>query len=250
MNFFDKIGQFFINLYNLAGDAFKAWLEKLYDTFIEDDNYMMLVDGLKVTLIITFGALAIGVVIGTIIAVAKYFCEGNKKLRVITKICDLYTTVIRGIPITVLLMLFFFVIFTSVREGIGVAILAFGINSGAYMAELIRSGINAVDRGQMEAARSLGLSKGQAMMKIIFPQAIKNILPAIGNECIALLKETSVAGYVATVDLTKATTNIKNNTFDAVNPIIVLALVYLGLVIIMTKLLAIFEKKLRKSDGR
>ena len=161
----------------------------------------------------------------------------------------MYTTVIRGIPVTVLLLVFFYIVLVS-SEGITVAIITFGINSGAYMAELIRSGINAVDKGQMEAARSLGLSKFQAMYKIIFPQAIKNILPAIGNECIALLKETSVAGYVAIVDLTRAATNIRNKTFDAVNPILVLALIYLILVVLMTKLLAVFEKRLRKSDGR
>ena len=135
-------------------------------------------------------------------------------------------------------------------DGVAVAIVAFGINSGAYMAELIRSGINAVDKGQMEAARSLGLSKGQAMVKIIFPQAIKNILPAIGNECIALLKETSVAGYVAIVDVTRAATNIRNKTFDAVNPIILLALIYLVMVVLMTWLLSVLERRLRKSDGK
>jgi His/Glu/Gln/Arg/opine family amino acid ABC transporter permease subunit len=191
----------------------------------------------------------IGVVIGALIAVAKYFSDGNKKLRFINWICDLYTTVIRGIPVTVLLLVFFYIILVS-ADGVVVAIIAFGINSGAYMAELIRSGLNAVDKGQMEAARSLGMSKGQAMKKIIFPQAIKNILPAIGNECIALLKETSVAGYVAITDLTRAATNIRNKTFDAVNPIIALALIYLVMVVIMTKLLSVLERRLRKSDGR
>ena len=191
------------------------WFERLYKTFIVGDRYMWLVEGLINTLIITFGALIIGVIIGSIIAIVKYFSEGNKKLRIFNWLCDLYTTVIRGIPVTVLLCIFFFVIFASARDGIPVAIVAFGINSGAYLAELIRSGINAVDKGQMEAARSLGLSKGQAMTKIIFPQAIKNILPAIGNECIALLKETSVAGYIAVSDVTRAAVNIRNNTFDA-----------------------------------
>ncbi|MBQ4317331.1 MAG: amino acid ABC transporter permease [Clostridia bacterium] len=226
-----------------------SWFEKLNETFIEGERYKWLLEGFLNTLIITFGALIIGVIIGTIIAVAKYFSEGNKKLRFVNWICDLYTTVIRGIPVTVLLLVFFYIILVA-ADGVTVAIIAFGINSGAYMAELIRSGINAVDKGQMEAARSLGMSKAQAMKKIIFPQAIKNILPAIGNECIALLKETSVAGYVAIVDLTRAATNIRNKTFDAVNPIIMLALVYLVLVIIMTKLLAVLEKRLRKSDGR
>ena len=225
------------------------WLNKLQETFIEDSRYMWLLEGLLNTFIITLGALLIGVVIGTLIAVTKYFCEDNKKLRFLCKICDFYTTVIRGIPITVLLLVFFYIVLVS-AEGIVVAIIAFGINSGAYMAELIRSGINAVDKGQMEAARSLGLSKGQAMVKIIFPQAIKNILPAIGNECIALLKETSVAGYVAIVDVTKAATNIRNKTYDAVNPIILLALIYLVVVVGMTYLLSVLERRLRKSDGK
>jgi len=226
-----------------------SWFDKLQKTFIEGDRYMWLVEGLINTLIITLGALVIGVIIGTLIAITKYFCEGNKKLRIFSWICDLYTTVIRGIPITVLLLMFFYIVLVS-ADGVTVAIIAFGINSGAYMAELIRSGINAVDKGQMEAARSLGMSKGQAMAKIIFPQAIKNILPAIGNECIALLKETSVAGYVAIVDITRAATNIRNKTFDAVNPIILLALIYLVMVVIMTKLLSILERRLRKSDGK
>ena len=217
--------------------------------FIDGNMWKWLVDGLKNTLIITLGALIIGVIIGSLIAITKYFCDGNKKLRFFSWICDLYTTVIRGIPITVLLLMFFYIVLVA-ADGIVVAIIAFGINSGAYMAELIRSGINAVDKGQMEAARSLGMSKGQAMAKIIFPQAIKNILPAIGNECIALLKETSVAGYVAIVDITRAATNIRNKTFDAVNPIILLALIYLVMVVIMTKLLTILERRLRKSDGK
>lgn len=225
------------------------WFNKLYETFIEGDRYMWLVDGLINTLIITLGALIIGVIIGAIIAITKYFCDGNKKLRIFAWLCDLYTTIIRGIPVTVLLLMFFYIILVA-ADGVTVAIIAFGINSGAYMAELIRSGINAVDKGQMEAARSLGLSKGQAMAKIIFPQAIKNILPAIGNECIALLKETSVAGYVAIVDITRAATNIRNKTFDAVNPIILLALIYLVLVVIMTKLLAVLEKRLNRSERK
>ena len=226
------------------------WFDKLSETFLTDDRYMWLVEGLGVTIVITLGALAIGVAIGTLIAITKYFCEDNKKLRFINWLCDLYTTVIRGIPVTVLLLVFFFVIFASARDGTPVAIIAFGINSGAYMAELIRSGINAVDKGQMEAARSLGLSKSQAMVKIILPQAIKYILPAIGNECIALLKETSVAGYVAVVDVTKAGTNIRNKTGDAINPIILLALIYLVVVVGMTQLLKLLERRLGKSDGK
>lgn len=227
-----------------------SWFNKLYETFIVDDNYKMLLEGLGNTLLITFFALLIGIVIGSIIAIAKYYSEGNKKLKIVNWICDIYITVIRGIPVTVLLMIFYFIIFVFDTDGITTAIIAFGINSGAYMAELIRSGINAVDKGQMEAARSLGLSKGLAMAKIIFPQAIKNILPAIGNECIALLKETSVAGYVTVVDLTRAANLIRTNTNDAVNPLILLALIYLAMVIIMTKLLTVLERRLGKSDGK
>ena len=136
---------------------------------MKNDNYMYIVEGLGNTLLITLGARLIGVVLGTLIAVSKYYSEGNPKLRIVNFLCDLYTTVIRGIPVTVLLLIFFFVILVS-AEGVIVAVIAFGINSGAYMAELVRSGINAVDKGQMEAARSLGMSKWQAMRSIIFPR--------------------------------------------------------------------------------
>ncbi|MBR5139682.1 MAG: amino acid ABC transporter permease [Clostridia bacterium] len=226
-----------------------SWFERLDKTFMTNDNYMYIVKGLGNTLLITLGALLIGVILGTLIAVAKYYSEDNPKLRIVNFLCDLYTTVIRGIPVTVLLLIFFFIILVS-AEGVLVAIIAFGINSGAYMAELIRSGINAVDNGQMEAARSLGMSKWQAMRSIIFPQAIKNVLPAIGNECIALLKETSVAGYVAVVDLTRGANLIRNNTYDAFNPLILSALIYLVLVVGMTQLLKVFERRLRKSERR
>lgn len=225
----------------------RPWSHRLYHTFVEDDNYMYLIEGFGNTIIITLGALLIGVVLGILIAVLKYYADGNPKLRALNFICDLYTTIIRGIPITVLLLIFFFVILVS-ADGVLVAIIAFGINSGAYMAELVRSGINAVDKGQMEAARSLGMSKWQAMRTIIFPQAVKNILPAIGNECIALLKETSVAGYVAVVDLTRGANLIRNITYDAFNPLILSAIVYLVLVIGMTKLLSVFERRLKKSE--
>ena len=164
-------------------------------------------------------------------------------------LCDLYTTVIRGIPVVVVLLIFYFLILRS-SDGIVVGIVTFGINSGAYMAELIRGGINAVDNGQMEAGRSLGMSKLQAMRKIIFPQALRYILPAIGNEMIALLKETAVAGYVAVQDLTRAGNLIRNNTYDAFNPLMVVALTYLLIVILLTWALGKFERRLAKSDKR
>ena len=220
-----------------------AWFDKLYETFIETNYYTMMLEGLKNTLIITLGALAIGVVIGTLIAVTKYFAEESTAWRPLAALCNVYVTVIRGVPVVVLLLVFYFIILTS-ANGVVVAILTFGINSGAYMAELIRSGINAVDAGQAEASRSLGLSRIQTMRKVIFPQAIRYILPAIGNELIALLKETSVAGYVAVVDLTRAGNLVRNNTYDAVNPLLTVAAAYLMLVIGLSQILGRFEKRM------
>ena len=238
MNFFDTIVLFF-----------QQWGQQLYNTFIVEDRYMMLMDGLKNTMIITLGALIIGVVLGAIIAIIKYCGEGIPFMKPLCKLCDLYTTVIRGIPVVVVLLIFYFVILKS-SDGIVVGIVTFGINSSAYMAELMRSGIQAVDPGQMEAGRSLGMSQLQTTWRIILPQAMKNILPAIGNEMIALLKETSVAGYVAVADLTRAGNLIRNNTYDAVNPLMVVALTYLVIVVILTRLLGILERRLAKSDKR
>ena len=227
----------------------QAWLDKLNETFIVTNGYQQLLEGLKNTFIITLGALCIGVVIGTVIAVIKYFSDDVKALRPLAWVCDLYITVIRGVPVVVLLMIFYYIILVS-ANGVAVAIMTFGINSGAYMSELIRSGINAVDSGQMEAGRSLGMSKLQAMKVVVFPQAIRYILPAIGNELIALFKETAVAGYVAVVDLTRAGNLIRNNTYDAFNPLMVVALTYLIIVVILTRGLWRVEKRLSKSDKR
>ena len=224
-----------------------AWFAKLHETFIASGGYKFMLEGLGNTILITLGALVIGVLIGTVISIVKYFSEDVPQLKPLAVICDLYVTVIRGIPITVLLLIFYFLILVTASD-MTVAILAFGINSGAYMAELIRSGINAVDKGQMEAGRSLGMSKAQAMGKIVFPQAVRYILPAIGNEFIARLKETSVAGYVAIVDLTRAGNLVRNNTYDAFNPLMIVVLTYLTLVVLLTKLLGAVERKLAKSD--
>ena len=171
---------------NMLLNPIQSWVEKLDKTFIQSGHYKMIFEGLGNTVKITIGALIIGILIGLVIAVIKYLAEDSKGLKPLAAFCDVYVNVIRGIPVTVLLLIFYYLIMRSSTNGVLVATITFGINSGAYMAELIRSGIGAVDKGQMEAARSLGLSKGQAMAKIIFPQAIKNILPAIGNECIAL----------------------------------------------------------------
>ncbi len=227
---------------------FSKWTNTLYNTFIVSDRYKILIDGLGKTLIITIGALLIGVIIGTVVAIIKVFAAGNKKLKIFDIICNLYLTVIRGTPVVVQLLISFFIIFTSAKDGTWVAIITFGINSGAYVAEVIRSGIMAIDRGQTEAGRSLGFSNVQTMKLIILPQAFKNILPAIGNEMIALLKETSVAGYVAVIELTKAGNQIKNTTYDQINPILLVAIVYLIMVIGLTKLLGILERRLRRSE--
>ena len=236
MNIFTAIGQFFTN-----------WGAKLASTFLEDDRYMMLVEGLGNTAVITLGALCIGVVIGALVAIIKYCGEGVPALKPLCTLCDIYTTVIRGIPVVVVLLIFYFVFMQS-ADGITVGIVTFGINSGAYMAELMRSGIGAVDAGQMEAGRSLGMSRLQTTVHVILPQAMKNILPAIGNEMIALLKETAVAGYVAVQDLTRAGNLIRNNTFDAFNPLMVVALTYLAIVVALTRLLTVLEKRLHKGD--
>ena len=237
----------FTNWFTAIGQFFTDWGAKLASTFLEDDRYMMLVDGLRNTVIITLGALCIGIVIGALVAIIKYCGEGSRAMKPLCVLCDVYTTVIRGIPVVVLLLIFYFVIMQS-ANGITVGIVTFGINSGAYMAELMRSGIGAVDAGQMEAGRSLGMSRIQTTIHVILPQAMKNILPAIGNEMIALLKETAVAGYVAVQDLTRAGNLIRNNTFDAFNPLMVVALTYLIIVVALTRLLAVLEKRLHKGD--
>ena len=231
------------------GQFFARWLAQLETTFVEKQRYLLLVDGLKNTLIITAGALVIGVVIGSLLAMIKYCGQDSRLLRPLCWLCDVYTTVIRGIPVVVQLLIFYFLILKS-SDGLVVGIVTFGINSGAYVAELVRSGIAAVDPGQMEAGRSLGLSRLQSAWHIVLPQAMKNILPAIGNEMIALLKETAVAGYVAVQDLTRAGNLIRNNTYDSFNPLMLVAVVYLVLVIGMTQLLGLLERRLRRSDKR
>ena len=235
---------------NVLQIALENWIAKLDRTFIQSGHYKLILEGLGTTVKITMGALVIGVIIGLIITLIKYFAEDSRVLRPFGKLCDLYVTVIRGIPVTVLLMIFYYLIMVTSTNGVLVATITFGINSGAYMAELIRSGINAVDRGQMEAGRSLGLSKMQTMRRIILPQAVRYVLPAVGNEFIALLKETSVAGYCAVVDLTRAGNLVRNNTHDMFNPLMLIALMYLLMVVLLTKALGILERRLAKSDKR
>ncbi|MBR4290640.1 MAG: amino acid ABC transporter permease [Oscillospiraceae bacterium] len=229
-------------------ELLQNWMEKLHKTFIASGYYKIMLEGLGNTIRITIGALVIGVAIGVLISVVKYLSEDNKIFKPFAKACDIYVTAIRGIPVVVLLLIFYLLIMRSCTNGVLVATITFGINSGAYMAELIRSGINAVDKGQLEAGRSLGLSRLQTMQMIILPQAVRYVLPAVGNEFIALLKETSVAGYVAVTDLTRAGNLVRNNTHDAFNPLMVVALVYLVMVIGLTTLMQKLEQKLAAAD--
>jgi His/Glu/Gln/Arg/opine family amino acid ABC transporter permease subunit len=222
------------------------WFEKLHETFIVDNRYMWMLEGLGNTLIITFGALLIGVVIGTLVAVAKYYAEGNKKLRFVSWLCDLYTTVIRGIPMTVLLLLFFFVLFVSARNGVPVAIAAFGINSGAYMAELIRSGINAVDKGQMEAARSLGLSYWRSMFRVVLPQAIKNMIPSIVNQFIITLKDTSILSVIGFPELVNKAQNVIAITFKSFQTWAIVAVMYLVVILSLQQIANALERRLNR----
>ncbi len=239
---------------------FSQFKEDFIFVFIEDDRYKWLLEGLKSTLIITFFSLLIGVAIGVIIASIRSTFDKNKDslkrkggigyilIYILNKICSIYLTVIRGTPVVVQLLIMYFIIFASVSNGTIVAIIAFGINSGAYVAEIFRSGILSVDNGQFEAGRSLGFNYLQTMIYIIIPQMFKMVLPTLCNEFIVLLKETSIAGYVGIQDLTKAGDLIRGRTFSAFLPLIAVALIYLVLVIILTYFVGKLERRLRKSD--
>lgn len=231
---------------------FSEFPQKFYDAFILKSRYKYILSGLGNTLLITVFAVMIGIVLGTVIALIRVGHQNNpKKLRISNAIAGVYLTVIRGTPIVVQLLIMWFIVLKSVDvDPIIAAILAFGINSGAYVAEVIRSGIQSVDKGQIEAGRSLGLSQRDTMIKIVFPQALKNVLPAIGNEFIALLKETSVAGYIAIQDLTKGGDTIRSITYDPYTPLLSVALIYLLIVMGLTTLLGKLERRLRKSDNR
>lgn len=232
---------------------FDNFFERFYRIFVEGKGYLLLIDGLKYTLIISIVAVMIGVILGALLAVCKVIPHKNIFTKFLNGFATVYITIIRGTPIIVQLFLFYFGIFsTAFRDfeykALFIAILVFGINSSAYVAEIIRSGILSIDKGQMEAGRSLGLTYGTTMTKIILPQAVKNILPALGNEFIVMIKETSVAGFITVFDLTRATRAIVADYYDAFVPYFVLALVYLVLVMIFTYFLNMLERRLRKSD--
>ena len=237
-----------------------SFIEQVKYIFIEGDRWKWLVQGLGNTLVITAGALALGMILGVLVASVRSTYDKNGAemrrrggpgfvfLKIANIICNVYLTVIRGTPVVVQLMIMYFVILTFITNGTVVAIVAFGINSGAYVAELFRGGIMSVDPGQFEASRSLGFGYASTMRHVIIPQAFKNSLPSLVNEFIALLKETSVAGYVGIMDLTKAGDLIRGRTYSAFMPLFAVAGVYLVMVILITRLLGILERRLRKSE--
>lgn len=245
-------------LQNLPG-FLQDLIYQLFQTFVFEDRWRVFwLNGLKTTFVIAIGALVLGVVLGVLVAVVRSAHDSKRTkpglvLRVLNAVCKLYLTVIRGTPVMVQLLLMGFVIMIpqlGTTEATVCAVITFGINSGAYVAEIVRSGIMSVDQGQMEAGRSLGLNYVQTMRYIIVPQAIKNILPALGNEMITLVKETSVVMVISVQDLTQAAKVIVSKTYMAIVPYVSLAIVYLVIVLIMSKLLAIFERRLRESDRR
>lgn len=240
--------------------ALIAFFERFKEVMIDGDRYQFILDGLKNTFTITFGALAIGIVLGIVVAAIRTSFDKNREsmklrggfgyyiLAFFNAICKFYLTVTRGTPVVVQLMISYFVIFAAADDGVPVAIFAFGINSGAYVAEIFRAGIMSVDHGQFEAGRSLGFNYFQTMRFIVIPQMFKAVLPTLCNEFIALLKETSVAGYVGVTDLTKAGNTIAGRTFEYFIPLLSVAVIYLVLVMILSWLVGILERRLRKSD--
>lgn len=238
----------------------ESFIQEFSRVMLENNRFDFIITGLKNTFLITLGSLALGIILGVIVAVIRSTYDKNKDhfkknggisyfiLSILNGICKIYLTVIRGTPVVVQLMIFYFIIFTSTDNGVAIATFAFGINSGAYVAEIFRSGIMAVDQGQFEAGRSLGLNYVQTMIFIIVPQMFKVVLPTLCNEFIVLLKETSVAGYVGVIDLTKAGNTIAGRTFSYFIPLITVAIIYLIVVMILTKLVGILERRLRNSD--
>ena len=240
----------------------QAWFEKLKADFIlnfvQGNRWRYLLNGLGTTLVITLLACLLGIAIGVVIAMVRSTYDktaegarktlGRRLFGIANGFCRLYLTVLRGTPVVVQLMIIYFVIFASSDNGTLVAALAFGLNSGAYVAEIVRGGIMSIDNGQFEAGRSLGFNYVQTMRFIVIPQVIKNVLPSLANEFIALLKETSVAGYVAVADLSKGADIIRSRTYSPFMPLIAIALIYLALVMFFTKLVGILERRLRNSD--
>ncbi len=231
-------------LYSIK-DSLYSIKDSLYNSLIYQDRYKYILEGLKSTIIMAFFATIIGTILGILIAVVEDNYEKNKKLPVLNFLCKTYVSIIRGTPALLQLMIIYYVIFKSVEvNGIIIGIIAFGLNSAAYVSEIIKSGINSIGKGQMEASRSLGFNYSKSMIYVIMPQAIKNILPALGNEFITLLKETSVAGYIGIMDLTKASDIIASRTYEYFVPLIIVAIIYLIMTLGLSKLVKLMERKL------
>lgn len=230
-------------------NSFSEFAQKFYDTFIVESRWKYLTDGLLTTLQITFFAVIFGMILGFLIAIIRATHDKTGKFKFLNVLAKIYLTVIRGTPVVVQLLIIYFVIFASINiDKTFVAVLAFGLNSAAYVAEIVRSGIMSIDKGQFEAGMSLGLNYRKTMIAIILPQAFKNVLPALANEFIVLLKETSVSGYIALADLTKGGDIIRSDTYEAFLPLIAVAVIYLVMVMILTALVSKLERRLGKSD--
>ena len=222
---------------------------KFIQCFVDDNRYQYLIKGLGSTLFITLFAVLLGVLLGFLVAIIRSTYDKTGKLKILNFICNLYLTIIRGTPVMVQLLIMYYVIFaTASIDKIVVAILSFGINSGAYVAEIVRSGIMSIDQGQFEAGRSLGFSYPSTMLYIIMPQAFKNVLPALANEFIVLLKETSICGYIGLMDLTRGGDIIRSVTYEAFLPLIAVAAIYLCMVMILSALVKKLERRLRNSE--
>ena len=232
---------------------FNLKVDKFINIFIEQNGYVKVVEGLKNTLLIAVIGLIIGIVIGTLIATVRVIPKYKVLPRILNGFCSFYVGLFRGTPMVVQLLVFYYVMLPIIgvkMTGVNVSILVFGLNSGAYISEIMRSGILSVDHGQMEAGRAVGLSFGTTMMKIVIPQAVKNILPTLGNEFIALIKETSVVSFVGAADLYVAFNYIGSNSYEFMVPYLVMALIYIVMVLLISLGIKLMERSLRKSDRR
>ena len=230
---------------------FSQKIDKFIEIFIDQNGYVRVVEGLQNTLLIAVCGLIIGILIGTIIATVRVLPKYKVLPRVLNGICSFYVALFRGTPMVVQLLVFYYVLLPIIGwniNGVQVSMLVFGLNSGAYISEIMRSGIQSVDPGQMEAGRAVGLSFGASMTKIVIPQAVKNILPTLGNEFITLIKETSVVSFVGATDLYVAFNNMGSNSYEFMVPYLVMALIYIVLVVFISLLVKLLERSLRKSD--
>ena len=232
---------------------FEQKIDKFIEIFLEQNGYVKVIQGLQNTLLIAISGLIIGIMIGTLIATVRVFPKYKRLPRVLNSICSFYVALFRGTPMVVQLLVFYYVLLPLLgvhMTGVQVAMAVFGLNSGAYISEIMRSGIQSVDSGQLEAGRAVGLGFGVSMWKIVIPQAVKNILPTLGNEFITLIKETSVVSFVGAADLYVAFSYIGSNSYEFMVPYLVMAMIYILLVLVISLLVKLMERSLKKSDRR